>query len=91
MVGSHGMGHRCPMAPSIFWGSWAAPWLGKLGPAWQWGPRTQVEEGKQGVALPWGLSTDELKSKEDPFGGTGLAGAIPLQVGVGRGVILGWV
>lgn len=21
VVGSHGMGHRCPMAPSIFWGS----------------------------------------------------------------------
>lgn len=43
-----------------------------------------MEGGKQGAALPWVLSRDELKSKEDPFGGTGLAGAMPLQVGLGE-------
>lgn len=43
------------------------------------------------AALPWGPSTDELKSKEDLFGGTGLAGVMPLWVEVGGGVLLGWV
>lgn len=38
--GSHGIDHGCPMAPSVFLGAWAAPWLGQLGPAWQWVPRT---------------------------------------------------
>lgn len=32
-----------------------------------------------------GPSTDELKSKEDPFGGTGFVGAVPFQVAVGAG------
>lgn len=30
-----------------------------------------------------------LKSKEDPFGGSSLAGAVLFKVGLGRGVILG--
>lgn len=72
-------------------GAWAAPWLGKLGPAWQWGPRTQVEEGETRGCSTLGPLHNELKSKVDPFGGTGLAGPMPLQVGVGRGVLLGWV
>lgn len=38
-----------------------------------------------------GSSTDVLKSKEDPFGGTNLAGAMPLWVRFGKGVLLGWV
>lgn len=33
MVGSHGMGHRCPMAPSIFWGGLGSPLAGKTGPS----------------------------------------------------------
>lgn len=41
-----------------------------------------------GVSLPWGPSTDELKSIEDPFGGTGLAGAMPLRVQDRGGVLL---
>lgn len=65
------------------WANWAQPGSGAPGP--------KQRGGRQGAALPWGLSTDELKSEEDPFGGTGLAGAMPLQVGVGRGVLLGWV
>lgn len=57
------------------WASWAQPGSGVPGPKWSW--------GEQGAALPWGPSTDELKSKEDPFGGTGLAGAMPRQLGEG--------
>lgn len=36
-----------------------------------------------------GSSTDVLKSKEDPFGGSSLAGAVLFKVGLGRGVLLG--
>ena len=66
------------------WASRAQPGSGAPGPKWSGGE-------KQGAALPWGPSIDELKSIEDPFGGTGLAGARPLQVGVGRGMLLDWV
>lgn len=75
---SHGIDHHCPMAPSVFWGpgqplgwaSWVQPGSGVPGPKWG--------GGKQGAALPWGSSTDVLKSKEDLFRGTSLAGAMPL-------------
>lgn len=73
------------MAPSVFWGpgqplgwaSWAQPGSGAP-------DLSGVGEG-QGAALPWGPSIDESKSTEDPCGGTGLAGAVPLCGGGGGG------
>lgn len=59
------------------WASWVQPGSGVPGPK-------RNGEDKE-AALPWGLSTDELKSKEDPFGGTVLVGATPLRVGLEEG------
>lgn len=48
---SHGMGHRCPMAPSVFWGP-GQP-LGWGGPAWQWGSRPKWSGGRdKGLPYP---------------------------------------
>lgn len=75
------MGHCCPMAPSVFrgpgrplgWAGWAQTGSGAPGPKWKVrGTRSSPTSGP---------SRDELKSKEDPFGGTGLAGAPPVWWG----------
>lgn len=50
------------------------------------GPKSDEREIRGCPAL--GSSTDVLKSKEDPFGGSSVAGAMLPQVGLGRGVLL---
>lgn len=65
------------------WASWAQTGSGPPRPKWRVGGTRSCP-----TLSP---STDELKSKEDPFGGTGLAGATPFPVGVGGRVLLGWV
>lgn len=77
------------MAPSIFWGPGQPLGWANWGLAWQWGPRAQVRGGRIRGFPALGSSTDVLKSKEDPFRGSSLAGAILFKVGLGRGVLLG--
>lgn len=90
MGGSHGMGHRCPMAPSVFWGGLGSPFSGQAGPRLAVGPpRSKWRVWGTRSYPTLGPSTDELKSKEDPFGGTGFVGVISFQVAVGAGVLLG--
>lgn len=89
--GSHGMGHRCPMAPSVFWGAWAPLAWASWAQTGSGLPRPKWKVGGTRICPTLGSSTNELKSKEDPFGGTGLAGTTPFQAGVGRRVLLGWV
>lgn len=56
------------------WASWAQTGSGAPGPKWKL-------RGTQGSPTS-GPSRDELKSEEDPFGGTGLAGATPFWWGL---------
>lgn len=71
-------------------GGLGSPLSGQAGPRLAVGP-PDLSGGWGGTrSYPTlGPSTDELKSKEDPFGGTGFVGAIPFQVVVGAGVLLG--
>lgn len=62
----------------LVWASWAQTGSGP--------PRSKWRVGGTRSYPTLGPSTDELKSKEDPFGGTGFVGAIPFQVAVGAGV-----
>nr|KAF6349015.1 hypothetical protein mMyoMyo1_011602 [Myotis myotis] len=65
----------------LVWAIWAQTGSGP--------PRSKWRVGGTRSYPTLGPSTDELKSKEDPFGGTGFVGAIPFQVVVGAGVLLG--
>lgn len=66
-----------PDGSKYFLGAWAALWLGKLGPSLAVGSQDLSQMGRRGCPA-LGSSTDVLKSKEDPFGGSSLAGAMLL-------------
>lgn len=64
---------------------------GQAGPRLAVGPQDlSGGQGTRSCPTP-GPSTNELKSREDPCGGTGLAGAAPFKGGAEGGVFLGWV
>lgn len=83
--GSHGIDHCCPMAPSVF-GGLGSPLAGQAGLSLAVGSQDLSRVGVRGQ----GSSTDELKSKEDLFGRTSLAAAMPLWVGAEKGGKYSW-
>lgn len=67
-----------PDGSKYFLGARAAPWPGKLGPSLAVGSQDLSQMGEEkGLPCP-GLLHRCAKSKEDPFGGSSLAGAMLL-------------